>query len=113
MILTDNIFKGEIPEKQAIYKLEKIKNSFLENKRAIDTIIPPGEFADDHKNFIRIFNYCIESSDMSLSAIDMEHGKIETERILHAKVLINDFKVYIQYLSHRSHSRITNDFTDK
>ncbi|MEQ8225083.1 MAG: hypothetical protein ABRQ37_22380 [Candidatus Eremiobacterota bacterium] len=109
IILTDNISKRTVSGEEANYNLEKIKNSFIENKRIIETIAPPVDFINEHENFIRVFQCCIDSVDIYLSISNIKDEKFKIKKIKEAKDKIKEYNEYMKYLSHRTMRNMVPD----
>jgi hypothetical protein len=92
VVLTDKITSGEIPAEEAIYNLQKIKASLIENKRAIKNITPPMVYVNVHRVFIKALQCCIDSVEIFLSALNIKDEKVKEAKVQEAKSKLKEYK---------------------
>jgi hypothetical protein len=98
--LIDKIRNREITVEEANYDLQKIKTSFIDKKRKIETIIPPRNYGNEHEDFIKAFQCCIDSVDISLYTINTKDEKIKETTVKEAKDKIKEYERYTYKYTH-------------
>jgi phage anti-repressor protein len=105
LILLDKVLSKEISGDELTDKSEVIRNAFIHNKKALETITPPKDYINEHKEFIIACQYCVDSADISLAALDEKDENVKTEKIKEAKDKIEEYGKILRDIRNRTSSR--------
>jgi len=85
--------------KEELDELQEIKYAFLDYKKAFEAIIPPRACINTHKEVLEACQYCADSVDIYIEALNIKDEEIRREKIKEVNERIIEetriFKVYL------------------
>ncbi|HPZ06953.1 MAG TPA: hypothetical protein PL110_02475 [Candidatus Eremiobacteraeota bacterium] len=84
------------PEEELKKNFQEIKDAFTQNKKELEVITPPKDYVDEHDNFIKAFQNCIDAVDASIAILDIKDDKSKAEKIGETKNKIEEYKKLVK-----------------
>jgi len=97
LVLLNKALNKKISEEELKKNINLTKRAFIDNKIALEAIIPPKSYIKDHERFINAFQFCIDSTDISLKALSIKDEDVKNKEIKKAIEKIQEFKNSFHY----------------
>ncbi|MEQ8188573.1 MAG: hypothetical protein ABRQ39_11440 [Candidatus Eremiobacterota bacterium] len=94
--LTAEVAEKKISTEEAKKSFEKSKENLLQCKKELEAITPPGDYTDEHQNFIKGFQLSVESVEGSMALADIKDEKGKNKKIEEVKGKIVEYRKLIK-----------------
>ncbi|MEQ8223408.1 MAG: hypothetical protein ABRQ37_13950 [Candidatus Eremiobacterota bacterium] len=94
--LTTDVSEKKISGEEAKKAFEKSRDSLLQSKKDLEAITPPGDYADEHQNFVKGFQLSVEAVEGSMALLDIKDDKEKNKKIEEVKGKIVEYRKLIK-----------------
>ncbi len=93
---TTDVSEKKMSDEEAKKAFEKSRDNLLQYKKELEAIIPPGDYADEHQNFVKGFQLSIEAVEGSIALLDIKDEKEKNKKIEEVKGKIVEYRKLVK-----------------
>ena len=94
--LTTDVSEKNMSLEEAKKIFEKSRDNLLQFKKDLEAIVPPGDYTDEHQNFVKGFQLSVEAVEGSMAILDIKDEKEKNKKIEEIKGKIVEYRKLIK-----------------